>query len=116
MVGLIAIAAVGLLALAYGSWWLTRRFRAYDRLPHHFDFRGRPDAFGPPWVVLRLVPGILGSALVAVTTLSFAVYDPRQVGALILGMVIASASMVSALALTAWLLVRWENDGAQIDR
>ena len=116
MAGLIAIAAVGLFALSYGTWWLHRRFGTYNRLPHHFDIRGRPDAFGPPWMILRLLPAILGTALMAIIGLNVALYDPAQQGALLVGLLVASASMVAALALTGWLLVRWEKDGAKLDR
>lgn len=116
MLTLVAIGSLGLFALAFGTVWLQRRFGGYERLPNHFDLRGRPDAFGEPWLIFRLVPAILGIALIAIFVLNYVEYDREEHGALAVGMLVASGGMIAALALTGWLLVRWERDGARLDR
>lgn len=107
MVALAAIGALGLIALLGGMWWLRRRFAGYEHLPHHFDLRGRADAFGPPWVILRFVPIILITAHTAVFILMLASYDPQEASAALVGAAVVALSMVGSLGLISSLMLRW---------
>lgn len=106
----IGIAALAIVLVFSAAWQTDRRYRRFERLPTHFDLRGRADAFGPRHAIVRIVPAILVSTLVSIAAIMVLVPRDMQNGDPVVGILVASVAVLSAQASTMWLLARWAAD------
>jgi hypothetical protein len=105
---LIVVATViGMAILLASAMWADGRYRGYDRLPMHFDWRGKADGFGPRKVIVWLVPGIFAVTLAAIAAMLIWVPREMQNGDPSVGIVVATLAMIGGQAFTLWLLERW---------
>ncbi|MXO74673.1 DUF1648 domain-containing protein [Altererythrobacter aerius] len=103
----IVIAAVSIVLLLAAAVRTDRRYARFARLPTHFDLRGRADAFGPRMVILWVVPMILMTTLAGIAALMVVLPAEAQNGNPVVGILIASVSMLGAQGLIVWPLARW---------
>ena len=103
----IVIAVAGVTILLGLAVQTSRRLRGFEHLPTHFDWRGRADAFGPAWVILWFVPGILMSTLALIAAIMIFVPREAQNGNPVVGTLITVLTLTGTQILIAWLLRRW---------
>lgn len=104
---IVVVAVFGITILLASAVWADRRYRGYDRLPVHFDWRGRADAFGPRKVIVWLVPGIFAVTLAGIAVLMLWLPREMQNGDPSVGIAVATLAMIGGQAFALWLLDRW---------
>ena len=96
-----------ILFLVGSAFWMNRRYRRFDRLPGHFDFKGRPTRLDPPWVMVWLVPLSLAVMMAAIMFSLWFVPAEMQNGDPRVGIAIAALGLSGSQAFIIWLVERW---------
>ena len=108
-VGAAALVCAGVtiaLLLASGAW-TDRRYRQFDRIPGHYDFRGRATRLDPRRQMAWLLP-VLFSLMIAGFIVLVSVVPPEmQNGDPSMGLALICVTLLGAQALVLWLLSRW---------
>lgn len=100
-------------ALLASGAWTDRHFSAFDKLPRHYDFSGKPTAYAGRTTMAWLTPGILGGSLLLISLL--AVFAPAawQNGDPLEGILIAGFGFLAAQAIVIWLHKNWARKQAR---
>lgn len=94
-------------ALLITAVWTDRRYRRFDMLPAHYDFRGRPTRFASRRLMAWLLPVTFSVMLVVIVFAIAAVPPELQNGDSFVGTLALCLTLLGAQALVLWLQDRW---------
>ncbi len=93
--------------LLLSGLWANRRYRSFERLPAHFDIRGKADAYASRRTMVWMLPTLFSIMLVAIAL--FTIFLPRElqngdpvVGVLVVGLALAGAQVFVLRLTESW--------------
>lgn len=105
--GAMVFAALSIVALIWSGWWTNRRYSCFDRIPGHYDFKGRATRLDPRRQMAWLLPVLFSLLIAGYGTLFHLVPAALQNGDPSVGMVLVCLVFLAAQGLVLWLLARW---------
>ncbi|MHA6334477.1 DUF1648 domain-containing protein [Qipengyuania sp. CAU 1752] len=102
--GLVLLTVV---ALVFSAVWTDRRYRRFEQLPAHYDFRGQPTRFASRRLMAWLLPGVFVTMLVATALATRLAPTELQNGDPVASLVVACLAILGAQGLVLWLHERW---------
>lgn len=99
--------ALAILFLLLSIPWAKQRFGHFERLPHHFGWRGEPTRLGSPTLIVWFLPLFEIAMLLGIAALFVFVPREMQNGNPTVGIVIAALVVTASHAFTLWLVDRW---------
>ncbi len=105
--GAMVFAALSVITLLWSGWWTDRRYSRFDRIPGHYDFKGRATRLDSRHQMAWLLP-VLFSLLIASYGVLF-YFVPLQLhnGDPSTGLVLVCLVLLATQGLILWLLARW---------
>ena len=103
----IVVALPFVVALMLSGVWASNRFASFDKLPSHFDLRGKADRFAPRGVMVWMLPVLFSLMLVGTAAAFLLVPQHMQNGDQVPGVIFSGCVLVAAQVFVLWLTVRW---------
>lgn len=104
--GTLVVVGIAVAILLWTGRWTDQRYRRFDQLPVHYDFRGRPTRMAPRRTMAWLLP-IVFSVMLSVIAVGAAILPREMQNNPDFGLVFASVTLVAAQGFVLWLLARW---------
>lgn len=105
--GAMAFAALSIVILLWSAWWTDRRYARFERIPGHYDFRGRATRLDPRRQMAWLLPVLFSVSIGGYLALFLLVPAELQNGDPSVGMYMVCVVLLAAQGLILWLLARW---------
>jgi hypothetical protein len=93
--------------LVAAALWAERRYARFDRLPGHYDWRGRATCMGSRQAITLVVPALFALILLVMSLITILFPPEQQSGSLIPAVLLAGLTLLVAYALILWLTERW---------
>lgn len=105
--GAMAFAALSIATLLWSGWWTDRRYARFDRIPGHYDFKGRATRLDPRRQMAWLLPVVFSVLIAGYGALFYLLPAELQNGDPSDGLLLVSLVLLATQALILWLLARW---------
>ena len=103
----LAVAAVSVLLLLLSGWWTNRAYARFDKLPGHYDWRGRVTRMERRAVMAWLLPVMFSVVLIVMMVLLIVLSPDMVNGDPSVGLYLVSATLLGSQAGVLFLLSRW---------
>lgn len=87
--------------------WASRRFARFDKLPGHFDFRGRVTRMAPRRTMVWMLPVLFSALLVFLALVMQGIPPELRNGSPVTAALIGGITLVAAQFFVLWLTDRW---------
>ncbi|MXO89429.1 hypothetical protein [Pontixanthobacter aquaemixtae] len=103
----LAVAVASILLLLLSGWWTNSTYARFDKLPAHYDWKGRATRMERRAVMAWLLPVMFSIILVTMIVLLIALSPDMVNGDPSVGLYLVSATLLASQASVLWMLSRW---------